>query len=98
MVDVRGQQAEEEQFTVEEVHVGALDGWAGQSLAALELPARFNVAVIAVARNRDQMAAPDPHRPLSADDRLVLAGTPSDLARARSASLRNPDSASDATA
>jgi len=42
-------QQEEEDFGVEEVPVSALPGWAGHSLADLEVPTRFRVTVLAVA-------------------------------------------------
>jgi Kef-type K+ transport system membrane component KefB/Trk K+ transport system NAD-binding subunit len=87
MVDAAGQQQDQDQFAVEEVRVGSLPEWAGRSLAALELPARFGVTVLAVARGHDQLSAPDPHRPLSEHDRLVLAGTPEDLQRVRTAAI-----------
>jgi Kef-type K+ transport system membrane component KefB/Trk K+ transport system NAD-binding subunit len=86
MVDRSGQPTQE-QFAVEEVHVRSLPGWAGQNLAALELPTRFGVTVLAVSREHEQLSAPDPQRPLSEHDRLVLAGTPEDLQRVRTAGL-----------
>ncbi len=93
MVDSPGQrQQEQERFTVEEVRVGSLPGWAGRSLAALELPARFGVTVLAVAGDHGQLSAPDPQQPLSEHDRLVLAGTPEDLQRVRTASVSQNES------
>jgi Kef-type K+ transport system membrane component KefB/Trk K+ transport system NAD-binding subunit len=86
MVDTPGQE-EQEHFAVEEIQVGSLPGWAGRSLAALELPARFGVTVLAVSRDREHLSAPDPLRPLSEHDRLVLAGTPEDLQRVRTAGV-----------
>jgi Kef-type K+ transport system membrane component KefB/Trk K+ transport system NAD-binding subunit len=82
-VDDPGADSEEEAFTVEEVNVGSMPGWAGQTLAALGLPARYGVTVLAVAAGGERLAAPDPHRPLSDRDRLVLAGTPEGLASVR---------------
>jgi len=73
----------EEDFAVEEVKVETVPGWTGQTLAALALPARYAVTVIAVATDREQLSAPDPRRPLASHDRLVLAGTPENLARVR---------------
>lgn len=81
------QQQEQEDFAVEELEVSSLPGWAGRSLAALELPARFGVTVVAVAKDHEQLSAPDPHRPLSEHDKLVLAGTPENLERARTATV-----------
>jgi Trk K+ transport system NAD-binding subunit len=92
MVDSPGQQQEQEHFAVEEVRVGSLPGWPGRSLAALELPARFAVTVLAVARDHEQLSAPDPQRPLSEHDRLVLAGTPEDLRRVREAGASQSES------
>jgi predicted Kef-type K+ transport protein/Trk K+ transport system NAD-binding subunit len=92
MVDAPGQQQEQEHFAVEEVQVGSLPGWPGRSLAALELPARFAVTVLAVARDHEQLSAPDPQRPLSEHDRLVLAGTPEDLRRVREAGASQSES------
>jgi Kef-type K+ transport system membrane component KefB/Trk K+ transport system NAD-binding subunit len=74
-----------EDFAVDEVDVASVPGWAGRTLAALGLPARFGVTVVAVASGHEHMVAPDPNRPLSAHDRLVLAGTPESLRRAREA-------------
>jgi Trk K+ transport system NAD-binding subunit len=86
MVDAAGEQQDQQRFGVEEIRVGSLPGWTGRSLAALELPARFGVIVLAVARGHDQLSAPDPQQPLSEHDRLVLAGTPEDLQHVRAAS------------
>jgi Kef-type K+ transport system membrane component KefB/Trk K+ transport system NAD-binding subunit len=92
MVDRPGQPAEQEQFAVEEVGVASLPGWLGRSLAALDLPTRFGVTVLAVAGDREQLTAPDPQRPLTEHDRLVLAGTPEDLRRVRTAGVAQDES------
>ncbi|CAN5741903.1 hypothetical protein BH24ACI5_BH24ACI5_26450 [soil metagenome] len=84
IVDTSGQE-EQKQFAVEEVQAGSLPGWTGTSLAALELPSRFGVTVLAVSKEQAPPSPPDPHAPLSAHDRLVLAGTPEDLRRLRTA-------------
>ncbi|MBM3820069.1 MAG: sodium:proton exchanger [Acidimicrobiia bacterium] len=76
-----------EDFTVQEVHVASMAGWAGRTLAALQLPARFDVTVIGIATAHDRLVAPDPHRPLSENDRLILAGTPQNLRRAHEAEV-----------
>jgi Kef-type K+ transport system membrane component KefB/Trk K+ transport system NAD-binding subunit len=81
-VDSSDAGSDDEEFAVDEVQVGSIPGWAGRSLAALGLPARFGVTVLAVASD-EQMRAPAPHRPLSKHDRLVLAGTPDNLRRVR---------------
>jgi Kef-type K+ transport system membrane component KefB/Trk K+ transport system NAD-binding subunit len=72
-----------EDFNVEEVAVSALPGWEGRTLADLELPARFGVGVLAVGRDREGLQAPDPRRPLTPRDRLVLVGPRAGLDRAR---------------
>jgi Kef-type K+ transport system membrane component KefB/Trk K+ transport system NAD-binding subunit len=82
-VDRPDQLEDQDDFSVEELQVGSLSGWAGQTLARLELPARFGVTVLAIATDGDQLTAPDPHRPLSEQDRLVLAGTRENLGRLR---------------
>jgi Kef-type K+ transport system membrane component KefB/Trk K+ transport system NAD-binding subunit len=73
-----------EEFAVSEVEVGSVPGWSGRTLAALALPARFSVTVLAVAGDGEQLSAPDPTRPLAAHERLVVAGAPGDLQRVRS--------------
>ncbi|HXW07518.1 MAG TPA: cation:proton antiporter [Vicinamibacterales bacterium] len=82
-VDYPDQDEGEDEFAVDELQVASIPGWTGQSLARLGLPARFGVTVLAVAREHEQMSAPDPHRPLAGHDRLVLAGTPENLKRVR---------------
>lgn len=74
-----------EDLAVEEVQVAALPGWAGQTLATLQLPARFDVTVLAVTHDDGHLSAPDPHRTLAGEDRLVLGGTPENLHRMRNA-------------
>jgi Trk K+ transport system NAD-binding subunit len=76
-----------EDFTVQEVHVASMAGWAGRTLATLQLPARFDVTVIGIATDHDQLVAPDPHRPLVEHDRLILAGTSENLRRAHEAEV-----------
>jgi Trk K+ transport system NAD-binding subunit len=76
--------AGEEDFAVEELPVSALPGWAGRTLTDLELPARYGVSVLAVSRG-ERLEAPDPRRPLSADDRIVLGGARAGLERVRGA-------------
>lgn len=82
-VDYPGEGDQVEEFAVDEVQVGSVPGWTGRTLAALALPARFGVTVVAVASGHEHMAAPDPRRPLLERDRLVLAGTPDNLRRVR---------------
>lgn len=82
-VDYPAEREEREDLAVEEVTAGSVPGWTGQTLATLQLPARFDVTVLAVAEAGGHLSAPDPHRPLAAGDRLVLGGTPEDLQRMR---------------
>jgi Kef-type K+ transport system membrane component KefB/Trk K+ transport system NAD-binding subunit len=84
-VDYADEAAGGDEFAVEEVQVGSIPEWPGRTLAALGLPARFGVTVVAVASGHEQMVAPDPHQPLTEHDRLVLAGTPDNLRRVRAA-------------
>ena len=79
------QRSDEEDFAVEEVPVERLRGWAGRSLADLELRGRFGVSVLAMARGHERLEPPDPNRPLTEHDRLVMAGTRDGLERMRSA-------------
>jgi Trk K+ transport system NAD-binding subunit len=73
-VDYSNEQ-EAEDFAVDEVMVDSVPEWTGRTLVELELPARYGINVIAVASEHDRVEAPQPHRPLAATDRLVLAGT-----------------------
>ena len=84
MVDDLSQEQDED-FAVDEVQVGSVAGWTGKTLASLALPARFGVAVLAVGPDARQLSAPDPHRPLTESDRLVLTGTADSLQRLRNA-------------
>jgi K+/H+ antiporter YhaU regulatory subunit KhtT len=53
------------------------------------------VNFLAVARDDERLEAPDPHRPLAAQDRLVLAGTAQALARVRAAASPDEEVRSD---
>jgi K+/H+ antiporter YhaU regulatory subunit KhtT len=48
------------------------------------------VTVLAIAGDREQLVAPDPHRPLEEHDRLVLAGSSEGLRQARTAEPGSP--------
>ena len=72
-----------EDFAVEEAAVRDFPDWAGRTLAGLQLPQRFGIHVLAVARESERFQAPDPRRPLSSGDRLVLAGPREGLRLAR---------------
>lgn len=84
-VDYSDQASADDEFAVDEVTVESVPEWAGRTLAALGLPSQYGVTVVAITDDRKQMAAPDPYRPLAKSDRLVLAGTPDNLRRARAA-------------
>jgi Kef-type K+ transport system membrane component KefB/Trk K+ transport system NAD-binding subunit len=86
-VDPSNHEPSAESFAVEELHVRSRSGWTGRTLAALELPARFGVTVLAVAKDHEQLAAPNPQEPLGEDDRLLVAGTPANLKKLRSAGV-----------
>jgi Kef-type K+ transport system membrane component KefB/Trk K+ transport system NAD-binding subunit len=90
-LDQQGMQHDDEDFTVSEVEVASMPGWTGQTLAALGLPAKYSVTVLAVAGGSDAFASPDPHRPLAAHERLVVAGTPANLARLTPPATPPPD-------
>jgi Trk K+ transport system NAD-binding subunit len=92
-VDASVDAAQQDDFAVEEVALTAHPRWQGRSLAALELPARFGVTVLAMTGEREAMAAPDPHRPLTAEDHLVLAGTAAGLRQAREDGVTTPSPA-----
>jgi Kef-type K+ transport system membrane component KefB/Trk K+ transport system NAD-binding subunit len=65
----------EEDFVVEEIPVRQLAGWSGRTLAELELRTRLGVTVLALVREGERIEAPDPHRPLGEQDRVVLGAT-----------------------
>ena len=79
----------EDDFAIEEVAVKAV-GWVGRTLTELELPNRYGVVALAIARGRDRLSAPEPRRPLAEDDRLVLAGTRDGLGRILASSTASP--------
>lgn len=81
--DRDGESHDEADVTVTEVAVETMPGWSGQTLAALSLPSRFGVTVLAVATDHEVLSHPDPNRPLASHERLVLAGTPESLQRVR---------------
>jgi Kef-type K+ transport system membrane component KefB/Trk K+ transport system NAD-binding subunit len=87
LVDPAEHPDDQEDFAVEELRVEAVEGWAGRTLAALSLPSRFGVTVIAASGDHEDLVAPDPHKALKPRDRLVLAGTRDSLARLRTAHL-----------
>jgi Kef-type K+ transport system membrane component KefB/Trk K+ transport system NAD-binding subunit len=82
-VDHPADAAEEEDFGIEDVPVSSLAGWAGRSLATLDLPGRYGVTVLAINSDNGRLSAPNPQRPLSDRDRLLLAGTQEALRRVR---------------
>ena len=86
-IDYPHEQEDHEDFAVAEVQVDSLPGWTGRTLAALDLRARYGVTVLAVGKGREGLDAPDPHRPLSEHDRVVLAGTREGLQRVPTAGV-----------
>jgi K+/H+ antiporter YhaU regulatory subunit KhtT len=82
-VDHPADAADEGAFAIEDVPVRTFAGWKGRSLATLDLPGRFGVTVLAINSDDGQLSAPDPQRPLSDSDRLLLAGTSDALHRVR---------------
>jgi len=82
-VDPPADAAEEEDFGIEDVPVSSLARWAGRSLATLDLPGRYGVTVLAINSDNGRLSAPNPQRPLSDRDRLLLAGTQEALQRVR---------------
>ena len=89
-VDYPDQHEDHEDFAVEDVQVGTLPGWIGQTLAALDLRARYGVTVLAVGKEHKGLDAPDPHRALSKHDRVVLAGTREGLERLKADGVPSP--------
>jgi Kef-type K+ transport system membrane component KefB/Trk K+ transport system NAD-binding subunit len=90
LVDEASQDQGGDEFAVEEIAVSNAPDWTGQTLATLGLPAAFGVTVLAITRGREQLSAPDPHRRLTAQDRLLVAGAPRDLERLRAANTPSP--------
>jgi Kef-type K+ transport system membrane component KefB/Trk K+ transport system NAD-binding subunit len=86
-IDYPHEQEDHEDFAVAEVQVSSLPGWTGRTLAALDLRARYGVTVLAVGKEHEGLDAPDPHRPLSEHDRVVVAGTREGLQRVRTAAV-----------
>jgi Trk K+ transport system NAD-binding subunit len=72
--------ADEQAFVVEEIAVADQPAWDSRSLADLDLRRRLDVTVIAVRHLDGTLKAPNPHEPLAAGQRLVLAGRPAALA------------------
>lgn len=72
-----------EDFGVQEMAVPEV--WIGQSLRELELPRRHRLAVIAVhdVLHDEMVPVPDPDRPLTESDTLLVSGSIEDLERAR---------------
>lgn len=67
-----------EQFGIQEMAVP--DSWAGKSLAQLQLPQNFQIQVVAVHDLlRDEITIPNPTRPLTPSDTLLIAGAPATL-------------------
>lgn len=67
--------------TLREVDVPAASPLAGKTLAALRLPDRVGVTILAIKRGATDLASPSPSFALQAGDRLVLLATVEQLAR-----------------
>jgi Trk K+ transport system NAD-binding subunit len=80
----------EPELVVEHVEVASMPGWAGSTLASLELPSRFGIAVLAVASEHETMRAPDLRVPLRLGERLVVAGSADALAALHAAAQPTP--------
>jgi len=61
---------------------------AGQTIAGLRIRTRFNCSVVEIDRQGFIIAAPEPGQMLYSGDRLLLLGTPADIARARTELIR----------
>lgn len=53
----------------------------GKNLIEANIRVRFNVSVVAIRRNNDVIAPPDPHGPLMASDMLLIIGRDEDITR-----------------
>ncbi|MCW5548376.1 MAG: cation:proton antiporter [Opitutaceae bacterium] len=71
------------QLNVEECILPEPAACAGQTIAALRIRSRFNCTVVEIDRQGHLIVAPEPSQPLFSGDRLLLLGTPADIARAR---------------
>ncbi|MBM3777561.1 MAG: sodium:proton exchanger, partial [Acidimicrobiia bacterium] len=65
---------DEEDFAVAQLAMRDVSGWEGRTLAELELPKRYGVRVLAVARGDGPFEVPDPHVERVLDERLLVAG------------------------
>ena len=64
-----------EEFSLQEMAVP--DAWHGKSLRSLELPVKYHVQIVAVHDVlRDTVEIPDPVKPLTPSDTLLVAGKP----------------------
>ena len=82
-VDFGDRRGDDKEVVVEEVAVSGLPAWQQQSLASLQLRHRYHLTVLGIRPAHGRLVAPDPARPLSADDHLVLTGTAAAMARLR---------------
>jgi Kef-type K+ transport system membrane component KefB/Trk K+ transport system NAD-binding subunit len=89
-VDFPQDTADDQSFVVEEIAVADRQGWASRSLADLDLRRRLDVTVIALRHADGTLKAPDPHQPLAAGQRLILAGRPAALSALAATPLGEP--------
>lgn len=83
------------QLNVEECLLPEPAACAGQTIAALRIRSRFNCTVVEIDRQGHLIVAPEPTQPLYSGDRLLLLGTPADIARARAELIRPGKTAGD---
>jgi CPA2 family monovalent cation:H+ antiporter-2 len=62
---------------------------AGQTIAALRIRSRFNCTIVEIDRQGLLIVAPEPTHALYSGDRLLVLGTPPDIARARAELTRS---------
>lgn len=79
---LRDLQQQVEGLTIDWLHVG--DGWwtAGQTITDTQLRRRTGVSIVAIIHEGTTVPSPGPDQRLSADDTLVVVGTPEGITNA----------------
>ncbi|GMV39472.1 MAG: hypothetical protein AMXMBFR64_11880 [Myxococcales bacterium] len=72
-----------DRFALAELHVGRDGGWAGQTLAALQLRQRYGVTVVGIRRGAEQISHPGPADEVREGDRLLVIGSGEAIAKLR---------------